>query len=346
MASRGGRGVGLARRRAVGVVAVVAAVGALAGCLASAERSSGRVNSDARVTTSADDPDRTAENGSPFDRRGDATWAEPVTEIPFDDIRRPVVVLPEFAAQTGELIKFDAILTVRSSVPALQAAQVRCEHEGETYESTLSTRNTANDPKATSAVPVRWLLRVPADGAYRCALYGHADHRTEPNTYTLQVVEHPSTRLRLERGDIVGGQVWSIGRDIDVRNYATQNLFRHVTEAVPEANSLSLYAGIEVTNNYEGRLYEYDSKVALNLVVEQLDESGRPCGQSWTTSGRHRIPREVHHEKIELGFDAIPVRMERSCTRQFAVRGSLELVSGSPVTIHGPRYSDITVTMK
>lgn len=319
-------------------------MGSLAGCLASAERSSGRTGSgDASATTSEDDVG--VVRRTPAEER-DPEWVEPATEIPFDDIRRPVVVLPEFEAAGGELIKFDAVLAVRSSVPALQAAQIRCEHEDETYESTFTTRNTSNDPKATSSVAVRWLFRAPAEGAYRCALYGHADHQTQPETYTLQVVEYPATRLDMNRGNIVGGQVWSISRDIEVKNYATQNLFRHVTEVVPEANSLSPYVGIEVTNNYEGRLYEYDSKVALTLIVEQLDESGRPCGQSWTTSGRHRIPREIHHDKIELGFDAIPVRMERSCTRQFAVRGSLELVSGSPVTIHGPRYSDITVTMK
>lgn len=337
MASRCGRGIG--------IVALVAMVGLLGGCLASAERTSGRASSaDSSTTTSADETD--GPDQSPLDQRGDGDWAEAVTEIPFDDIRRPVVVLPEFEAAGGELIKFDAVLAVRSSVPALQAAQIRCESDDETYESTLTTRNTSNDPKATSSVPVRWLFRAPADGAYRCGLYGHADHQTQPDTYTLQVVEYPATRLELTRDDIVGGLVWTISRDIEVKNYATQNLFRHVAEVVPEANSLSLYAGIEVTNNYEGRLYEYDSKVALTLIVEQLDETGRPCGQSWTTSGRHRIPREVHHDKIELGFDAIPVRMERSCTRQFAVRGALELVSGSPVTIHGSRYSDITVTMK
>src|SRR5690606_7778269 len=127
--------------------------------------------------------------------------------------------------------------------------------------------------------------------------------------------EYPATRLELRRDGILGGQVWTIGRDIDVANYATQNLFRHVTEAVPDATSLGVYAGIEVTNNYEGRLYDYDSTVVVNLVVEQLDDSGRPCGQSWTTSSRHRIPREVHHEKIEVGFAAIPVRMERTCSR-------------------------------
>jgi hypothetical protein len=144
------------------------------------------------------------------------------------------------------------------------------------------------------------------------------------------------------RGGIQGG----IEHDLDIHYVgAYVRPFRKGFEAVSGTQLMDIYTGLHVTNNYEGRASDYDSKVQLIVLVNQLDAEGEACGNSWTQTSTHLIAREVHHDRVEATITGIPVSTERDCTMQFAVMSTVRLAEGSPVTVHDYRYSNYAILM-
>lgn len=265
-------------------------------------------------------------------------------KLPFDDVRRPVAFLPVLTMRAGEIRMLEGWLTVRAAGMALQAAQIRCTDGESSYQSPYSTRNTPKDSAAPSTVRVRWLFAAPHPGTFRCGLYGHADRKGRPG-YELRVQPAPATRIVVRDQPLRGALQWPVPHQLTVRPKATATLFRHGFEVVEDASWMRMETRVEVTDNYEGRRYDYDAVVTVELRVDQLDASGRPCGQAWTATARQRVTREVHHDKVSVVLDHVPVETTRACTRQFSAKATLHDVSGSPVTVHGPKYSDTTVEM-
>lgn len=318
-------------RRLSGLVATLAVVSlVLSGCLAAAGDQAGASKSKPKSESD-----------------GRAGWTETAKQLRFDGYFKPVALLPELKLSAGRTVFLEGQFAAKAAAPALQEAQIRCtggDVPGGT-ESPTSGRNTSNEPKVVTTIRVRWLFRAPATDTYQCALWARADRVDRPEGFRLYVQRH-DTKLQIADRRLRGGIQGGIAHDLDI-NYegAYVRPFRRGFEAVSGAQTMDVYTGLHVTNNYEGRASDYDSTVRLAVLVNQLDDAGEACGNSWSQTSTHLITREVHHDRVEAMLAGIPVRTERECTRQFAVMSTVRLESGSPVTVHDARYSNYAILM-
>lgn len=313
-------------RRLSGLLAALGAVSVLlTGCLAAADDIAGRAKADTRTN-----------------------WTKTAKQLRFDGYFKPVALLPEMKLSAGRTLFLEGQFAAKASAPALQEAQIRCTGGGVPggTESPASGRNTSNSPDDVTTIRVRWLFRAPAKDTYQCALWARADRVDRPDGFRLYV-QRSDTRLEITADDLRGGIQSGVEHDLDIHyEGAYVRPFRKGFEAVAGTQTMDIYTGLHVTNNYEGRPKDYDSKVQLIVLVNQLDSDGEACGNSWTQTSTHRITREVHHDRVEAMITGIPVHTERDCTRQFAAMSTVRLADGSPVTVHDSRYSNYAILMR
>lgn len=264
---------------------------------------------------------------------------ETVDKLQIDDVFRPVTTLEPMTLKSGEVRFLVGTLAATSSHPALQQVQIRCVDaaDEEVVKSTVSGRNTPNNRRLVTTVTVRWLFKAPADGTWYCALYGMG-HKEGQSPGELKVVR--GTSLQVGGKGVRNGVQWTVDYDKEVNSGATAELANRPYELDAGTQFVDVFASMHVTNNYSSRETQFDSLVETTATLTQLDAYNKPCGQSWVARSTQRVTPETHHDDVAVFQSGIPIRSDRTCTMQVRLRITVKVVSGSPITVHGPAMTD------
>ena len=92
-----------------------------------------------------------------------------------------------------------------------------------------------------------------------------------------------------------------------------KNILRKVREAEPNATSINLNGGIELT--YNSDIGNNGAKVRVRLYASQVDEYGLICDQQFIDDKSVFISSASPHMKVHTSLRNIPINNNSSCSR-------------------------------
>lgn len=206
--------------------------------------------------------------------------------------------------------------------------------------SVLSSRNhegAENGVPGQRSISVLWLFTPRAAGDYNCALWANGGHIDRSPKKWLEVAEGAGTVLRMQGAPETGAVEWRQAADVHLRRDNPKTAAREdISHAIlhkrwtarPDARSIDVFAGPQASSDSGG----HDPFVLdTTVVVSQLDAEGNRCAPYATTRRRTAIPGLLHHLKINMRRDGIPVRTTGGCTRTFDIKVVGQYVLTRPI---------------
>jgi hypothetical protein len=224
-------------------------------------------------------------------------------------------------------------LSATSRFGMLQQIWLNCStgtpHKSDPDRSVLSSRNhegAENGVPGQRSISVLWLFTPRASGVYNCALWANGGHIDRSPKKWLEVIEGAGTVLRMQGTPETGAIEWRQATDVhlrrdnpktEAREDISHAILRKRWTARPGARSIDVFAGPQASSDSGG----HDPFVLdTTVVVSQLDAKGNQCAPNTTTRRRTAIPGLLHHLKINIRRDNIPIRTTRGCTRTFDIK--------------------------
>ncbi len=277
------------------------------------------------------------------------------TSLPNSTATTAVLRLPPLAMKAGDAQYLVAQLGTRSNIARTPMMGIRiiCLGTGGGGGSVWTVQNHLGQAFGVNTERLRWLWKAPNSTSYSCTMYGVATTVVQPSVAKLDIDQRSTILTATPVGR--GSSQWFMDTDScvgsvpdpEVPQCAVARKSSTVLQRTVDtgsATSASVLTDVQLSREY-GYYPGGSSTVDVTAQATALDTSGQPCAATKTTTARQVITNDLHHLKANVTIAGVPVNQSAGCGGKLAVSAVVNHVSGNPVTIEGPKYSNAMVLL-
>ncbi|GAA2757933.1 hypothetical protein [Actinopolymorpha rutila] len=275
------------------------------------------------------------------------------TTLPNSTASVPVLRLPPLAMLAGDAQYLVAQLGGRSNIvrTPMMGTRIICLGKGGGGGSVWTVQNHLGQAYGVNIERLRWLWRAPNSTSYTCTMYGVATTVVQPDVARLDIdqrttiltatpVARSSAQWFMSSDSCVGAVPDPGVPECAVARHSS-TVLQHTVDT-GGATSASVLTDVQLSREY-GSYPGGTSTVDVTAQATVLGTDGQPCAPTRSTTARLVITNDLHHLKANVTVTGVPVNQTASCGRSLSVSAVVNHVSGNPVTIEGPSYSNAMV---